>query len=282
MIEVVRPESWLELHEALFEDSWQESLRRFRSDFAYRGQPDAAAGLVTSLSRLGGDYSELERHLLRNFRKYARRDAVAADSSWDWLALAKHHNLPTRVLDWSYSPYVALHFATAAWPAGADAAVWAVDFVRARDALPPPLQSLLEEERSNVFTTELLARAAGSLAELDDLAADDDFALFFEPPSLDDRIVNQFALFSLMSSPTARLDEWLEANDAAARKVVVAADLVPEARDKLDQANVTERVLFPGLDGLAAWLTRHYSPAPRAGYDATTSSSTSGRVSRGS
>jgi hypothetical protein len=107
-----------------------------------------------------------------------------------------------------------------------------------------------------------------------DALADEEFVVFFEPPSLDERIVNQFALFSLMSRPTARLDEWLHEHPGLARKVVVPAELRSEVRDKLDQANVTERVLFPGLDGLSAWLTRHYSPRP----DATAATDPSGRL----
>ena len=83
---------------------------------------------------------------------------------------------------------------------------------------------------------------------------------FFEPPSLDERIVNQFALFSLMSSPTASLDDWLDDHPGLARRVVIPAKLKWEVRDKLDQANITERVLYPGLDGLSLWLKRQYTP----------------------
>ena len=263
MAEEIRVSSWAELHERLFEEAWKEELGRFRSDLAFRGLADARRALDTSLVRLGEDAVSLERHLLRNFRKYARRDAVPVDSEWDWLALAKHHGLPTRVLDWSYSPYVALHFATEDVESFTrDGAVWCVDYVRAHEALPAPLRGLLDEEGSNVLTAEMLSRIASGLAELDGLS-DDPFLLFFEPPSLDERIVNQYALFSLMSSATAQLDDWLERRPALGRKIVVPAELKWEVRDKLDQANVTERVLFPGLDGLSRWLTRHYTPRVR-------------------
>jgi hypothetical protein len=87
-----------------------------------------------------------------------------------------------------------------------------------------------------------------------------EFVVFFEPPSLDSRVVNQFALQSMMSSPTALLDDWLEKHPALCRKLIIPAKLKWEVRDKLDQVNINERTLYPGLDGLCQWLRRHYSP----------------------
>jgi hypothetical protein len=256
----VRAESWTHLQELLYEGSWQGDIGRFRSDFAFRGLQDASSDLSTSLVRLGGDYAVLEHHLLRNFRKYAHSD-IRNETFWDWLALAKHHGLPTRVLDWTHSPFVALHFATATPDAcETDGTVWAIDYVRAAEHLPEPLRAILDEEGANSFTTWMVERAARSLGELEELVDGEDFVLFLEPPSLDERIVNQYALFSLMSSPTAQLHEWLEARPELSRRIVIPAELKWEVRDKLDQANVTERVLFPGLDGIAMWLRRHYSP----------------------
>jgi FRG domain-containing protein len=259
----IRVATWTELNERLYEDSWKEELRRFRSDFAFRGMAQATHSLQTSLKRLHGDYAELEGHLLRNLRKYAHRDAVPGDSIWNWLALAQHHGLPTRLLDWTYSPYVAMHFATEDLEQyNSDAVIWCVDYVKTNHLLPGKLKAILKKEGSNVFTVEMLSAAAKTLEGFDKLHLTD-FVIFFEPPSLDDRIVNQYALFSMMSNPSAELDQWLKDNPGLYRRIIIPHALKWEIRGKLDQANITERVLFPGLDGLSRWLKRHYSPRSR-------------------
>jgi hypothetical protein len=256
----IRAGSWHELQDALFEGSWDQTLGRHRSPCAFRGSSDASFTLDTSLMRLGGHYDSLERHLIRNFRKYAHKDVVERDSFWNWLTLAQHHGLPTRLLDWTYSPFCALHFATVKLShAHLDGAVWRLDYHKASALLPPKLKARLEDLGSNVFTTDILSELVDNLEQFD-LLSKRDFLMFLEPPSIDDRIVNQFALFSIISNPRRRLDDWLKNHPDIYVKIVIPADLKWEVRDRLDQANITERVLFPGLDGLSSWLKRHYSP----------------------
>jgi hypothetical protein len=262
-VEIIIVHSWDELQRELFADSWNEKIGRFRSRFAFRGLSCADYRLETTLMRLGGDYTKLERHLLRNFRKYAHRSVVERDSLWHWLSVAQHFGLPTRILDWTYSPFIAMHFATANIEKfDQDGVIWAVNYVKAHELLPQFLRDRLEEEGANVMTLQLMSESINSLKALDELAArpGEKAVIFFEPPSIDDRIVNQFAFCSVISDPALALDDWLRNQPELARKIIIPAPLKWEIRDKLDQANINERVLFPGLDGLSHWLKRHYSP----------------------
>ena len=253
-------QSWAHLQELLFADTWNSELGRFRSPWAFRGLSDHNYPLNTSLIRMGGPFAQLERHLLRNFKKYAHRDVVEGDSFWHWLSVAQHHGLPTRLLDWTHSPLVATHFATVNTEKyDHDGAVWCIDYERCHRLVPEKLRLILDKEGANTYTTELLAESISSIRELDSLS-EQPFLMFFEPPSMDDRIINQFALFSVMSDAALGLDAWITGNPELCRKIVIPGDIKWEIRDKLDQSNITERVLFPGLDGLGQWLHRHYSP----------------------
>ena len=259
-----RARSWTALLEQLYEGSWNPALQRYRSPYAFHGLTSIEHELTTTLQRLAGAHENitgLEISLIRNFRKYAHDQTPSSiDSIWQWLAVAQHHGLPTRLNDWTFSPLVALHFATDT-PADMDrdGSIWSVNFLRAKDLLPGQLRRILDEERSDTFTVEMLGGIA-TLREFDALARDGGFLLFLEPPALDERIVNQAALFSVMPSPSDSLDEWLATHPDLCRQVIVPAELKWEIRDKLDQANITERTLFPGLDGLSRSLARYYLP----------------------
>lgn len=254
-VQMLRVESWSELMDALYLDSHNALLDRYRSSYVYRGMEHATDPLNTTLNRLGE--SHLEKHLLRNFIKYGQSEA-AFSSIWNWMALAQHHGLPTRFLDWTYSPLVALHFATAHFENfEQDGVIHAVNYVDAKRYLPKELAEVIETEGSHIFTAEMLDRAASSLQELENLQ-NEPFALFFEPPSINPRIVNQYAVFSMMSNPGMIISDWWVGREVKAFGILIPANLKWEIRDKLDQANINERVLFPGLDGLARWLKRHY------------------------
>lgn len=255
----LEPRNWSDLQEYLFQDTYNAQINRIRSPYIYRGLSHFDYQLQTSLIRLGGHYESLEFHLLRNFKKYAVKPEITIRTDWDWLALAQHHGLPTRLLDWTYSPYVALHFATADIEHyEQDAVVWALKYETLKQYLPDPLRKKLTEEGSNSFTTEMLSGSYQDLIELS--KSKEEFVVAFEPPSLDARIVNQYGIFTFMAHAHSLLNEWLEDKPDLYFRIRIPAERKWEFRDKLDQVNINERVLFPGYEGLSKWLKRHYSP----------------------
>lgn len=250
--------SWRDVDEVLADRSWGRHDEHARSTLVFRGLSRASYRCVSSLPRAADDPARVERHLLRNFRKYAHQE-TPGPTTWDWLSLGQHHGLPTRLLDWTFSPLVALHFATASAPEE-DGLLWAVDPVVVHRELPGRLSEALEREGSLVFTTGLLGEVVPEPCDLDSLVVDEPFALFFEPPTLDTRIAAQAAVFSVLADPGCDMQGWLEARPEAGRCWRVPPEVKLEVRERLDQAQVNERMLMPGLDGLAAWLRRYYSP----------------------
>jgi len=257
-----RIRSWGELMDILY-DIPVNQHGRYRSNFVYRGVANKGWGLETSLHRLGDHCGSVEAPLLRNFSKYVEPGAipatVAAHNLWIRLAVAQHHGLPTRVLDWTVSPKVAAHFATAEVEHfDKDGAIWCIDVVQAARLLPANLRQTLEKQRAFIFSVEMLG-FIDTVEQLDVLGKQAPFVLFFEPPSLDARIVNQGAVMSVMSSPVLALNKFLKRHPDLYYRLIIPKRLKWEIRDKLDQDNVTERMLFPGLDGLSRWLKRYYS-----------------------
>jgi hypothetical protein len=58
------------------------------------------------------------------------------------------------------------------------------------------------------------------------------------------------------------LSEFLKDHPTLYRRIIIPRELNWEVRDKLDQDNITERMLFPGVDGLSRWLKRYYGSGP--------------------
>jgi hypothetical protein len=241
-----------------------EVTGRRRDTGVYRGAFDADRPLLTSLDRLGGverphGKARVEAHVLRNFMRYARPHVEhhATTSDWEYLVMAQHHGVPTRLLDWTYSPLVAAHFATRGRQRTlARPAVWRLDWQRVHQAFGFPCLALLTQDLEGLLGPDERL-TPWRLFEREDRP----FACLVEPPSLDARIVVQAATFTLCSDKSRPFDDFLEEHGLgdALTRFVIADGEVARIRDQLDLVGFDERRLFPDLDGVAAALRRYYA-----------------------
>jgi FRG domain-containing protein len=115
-------------------NSWDEIHAHARPGWVYRGQRSSEWDLSTSLERccaregiFGEERYRLEQELLRDFRRayhnYSQH-VPSVESVVEWLSLMQHHGAPTRLLDCTYSIYVAAYFALET--AESDCAVWGI------------------------------------------------------------------------------------------------------------------------------------------------------------
>lgn len=265
----IRVSTWMELmaelHSRNLVQLRSDEGDHLRSPYVFRGMDVATWGLETSLQRLPKNQSTrpniVERSLLRSFRKYANAGALDKQSEWYVLAVAQHNGLPTRCLDWTASPLVAAHFACGDEKyKNDDGAIWCVHAGVLRDINAMSIASL--RGIAWVYDTRLLENSFIDLEALDSSSSQGDLMLLWEPPSLDLRIPSQSGLLSIMNSGASSQSAFLRTHSPTypdlVLRIVISAAMKSEARDMLDQNNISERSLFPGLPGLCAWLKRYY------------------------
>jgi hypothetical protein len=243
---------------------------RFRS-WGFRGQPHADWGLWSSLSRHlqyarvhPSAWARQEERILRVFERKAHlwvNPQPAEGNSFEWLALMQHHGAPTRLLDMTWSPYVALFFALDR--GAARSAVWAFDVARI-NAMPAQLRD-----------GQTIDVAAGSIRERGSfethfLRQSVPFVVVGEPHAMHRRLIAQSSTFMIPSVLDRSIDAILGAYDGEPLVTKLELDTTAmraEALHALYLMNITPATLFPDLDGLgrslAYELEWHWAFDPR-------------------
>lgn len=239
---------------------------RLRESAVFRGMSNKNWTLLTSLDRLGYPSqpphakTHLEEHLLRNFIRHARAYIKSKPAHlWEWLVIAQHRGLPTRLLDWTYSPLIAAHFAVLGGNPNTDRAIWKLNwkYIHEKFHVKPYILNAYE------FNNELKEHNINSLWNLMTGSREikDPFVCLVEPSALDPRVVTQSATFTICSDKSKSIDSILLNHDLSHSmvKYIIPADRVDYIRDQLDICSIDERHMFPDLSGVASELARYYS-----------------------
>lgn len=263
MIHEVRITELNQLMDIFSEQDYRADLDRNRTLYVYRGMSNTAFTMETSLERNCKDKKDfLERPILRNFKKYAIIDDPQIESSiWRQMIVGQHHGLPTRLLDWSYSSLVALHFATTETDmdqmTAHDCMVWRIDIKELHRLLPDKYQRIMRDKQSTVFSVKMLSDVCDDIGQYD-YDMQDRSMVILEPPSIDARIMNQYSFFSVVPKKILNVEDFLRTHTDNTYKYIIDKSLRWRIRDMLDQLNVNERIVYPGLDGISRWIARHF------------------------
>ena len=253
-----------ELLPLLTEQEYRQDLNRNRSSYIYRGLPDSGFKMKTSLSRnCKGLESRLEPAILENFAKYAQiGDPSIGQSVWRQMIEGQHNGLPTRLLDWTHSALVGLHFAMSETDLEDmekhDCCVWRIDMAEMVAHLPEKYRKIVGRQQVTIFSVDTLAEATGNSLEQYDRDMGDSAMVIMEPPSINQRIVNQYSFFSVVPRAIDDIEDFLNRKTENTIKYIIDRSLRWRIRDMLDQLNMSERIVYPGMPGLCKWIARHY------------------------
>lgn len=252
-------------------DSWeafQDWEKRFPRNCCFRGQRKFEWGLQSTLERTVEQYNgyaklgrsrlsmpTIQNQLIAAFQRAAHlytKDLPTSNQPEDWLALMQHHGCPTKLLDWTYSPYVALYFAIFE-KSDEDGALWAINLdwlSTVHDILCKlPPQNLLS---TNEIRRHHCIREAYVRQQNHRIVSQRGVLLFtYDVGAITDIDHYPFGkcLLSVLLTPEVSAKE-----SQVMSKICVKKRARLELLEELNRVNVNHATLFPTLDGFARSL----------------------------
>ena len=247
--------------------SWADFIGALRDQdgrWIYRGQQKDWQ-LCTSLERALLNWNidltnapAIERQMIRDFRRQYRGEHYARvnNDTLDCLALMQHHGAPTRLLDWTYSPFVAAKFAING--GSRDGVIWCLNVAWCNDAVMRIVDEQIIRGRDTDTSRNDTTFVSMYMNDLDRRR----FVYSENPFHLNERLIVQQGAFLCPGDISFPLSDNLSALDGGhSRDNIIKFTLdfdgtsVREFAKILMRMNVDSAVLFPGLDGFARSIT---------------------------
>lgn len=244
---------------------WESIHEHQKQGWIFRGQKDSGWGLETSLERACRNFErslskaqDIERILLREFkRKYHHYASHSPDNSYslEWLSLMQHYGAPTRLLDFTYSIYVAAYFALE--NAKEKCAVWAINGNWAiRESAALFEERSMEKEFLIAPITEEIVKGFDQIFMN---PVPKPFACPMNAFRLNERLTIQKGVFMCAGDVTLPFETNLRSLPNSNEKQNIVKLPIPRALrgialESLSNMNISRATLFPGLDGFAQSL----------------------------
>ena len=209
----------------------------------WRGQSNSSWPLIPKIYREGYEaFEESMNHRFMNKARSRYTNCPAKDDFSSWLFLMQHYGLPTRLLDWSESPLVALYFAVHNRKHDKEEGVlW---------GLNPIKLNLLESREQRIYlATNKFAKPIFTAAFTLHKEANSIKNCSVQTDEFDIRHMVQLSVFTIHGRGNPL--EELYANEGFLYKIVIPAEAKRTLRRSLRLLGVSESSIFPDLEHLA-------------------------------
>lgn len=209
-----------------------------KSDLLFRGQKSEYILEPSLLRYKGGNSKNLEQLALMEFKRQSPPlIEIEPKDDFDWIVIAQHFGLPTRLLDWTYNPLSALWFALCEFRnietivKGGSASVWIFE---------PFLEDFRKQQNYD-----------GSVFELNE-------NMIYRPRNLTSRVVNQSSIFTIHSLDNPVDLEQDPTFKAKLYQYIIKPGCENDILEELHIMNINESTIYPDLGGLCGHLKWRY------------------------